>query len=83
MKQKDIALIIIVVFFSGIVSFFISGKLFAVKSNQQQVETVDSISSQFNTPSAAYFNTGSNDPTQLIQIGTSSNPNPFTSTSGQ
>ena len=79
MKQKDIALILVVVFISGIVSFVVSGKLFAAKSSQQQVETVDKISSTFNVPDATYFNKNSIDPTQLIQIGNSSNPNPFNS----
>jgi hypothetical protein len=42
MKQKDYALIIVIVFFSGIVSFFISGKIFVTPSNRQQkVQTVD------------------------------------------
>lgn len=77
MKQKDIALIIIIVFISGIVSFVVSGKLFAASKGHQSVETVDKISSDFNVPDSTYFNKNSIDPTQLIQIGNSTNPNPF------
>jgi len=81
MKQKDIALIIMVVFISGIVSFFVSGKLFATPSNRhQQVETVDKITSDFNIPDQTYFNKNSIDPTQLIQIGDNNNQNPFKTT---
>ncbi len=78
MKQKDIALIIIIVFVSGIASLFISNALFASpKNRQQQVEVVESISPSFTSPSNKYFNTQSIDPTQLIQIGNGTNPNPF------
>lgn len=80
MKQKDIALIIIVVFISGVISFFISHLLFGgPKNRQQQVEVVDAISTQFNVPSDKYFNKNSIDPTQLIQIGQNTNPAPFDS----
>ncbi|MGF7228511.1 MAG: hypothetical protein ACQR33_00815 [Candidatus Saccharibacteria bacterium] len=78
MKQKDIALIIIIVFISGIASFFISNLLFASPSNRQQkVEVVEAITPDFPTPSSKYFNNQSIDPTQLIQIGNSTNPDPF------
>ena len=78
MKQKDIALIAIVVVISGIISFFVSNLLFASPDNrQQEVEVVEAISASFPTPSNKYFNTESINPTELIQIGTSTNPNPF------
>jgi len=78
MKEKDIALIAIIVVISGIVSFFVSNIFFASPSNRQQkVEVVEAISPSFPTPSAKYFNAQSINPTELIQIGTSTNPNPF------
>lgn len=77
MKQKDIAVIIIVVFVSGVISFFVSGKVFVASGRQQKVVTVDKISSDFAQPDSKYFNNNSIDPTQLIHIGTGSNPNPF------
>ena len=78
MKQKDIALIIVIVFVSAIASLLISSKLFVTSGNRQQkVETVDVISSEFQTPNARYFNTDSIDPAQLVQIGNNNNTNPF------
>jgi len=78
MKQKDIALIIVVTFLSGIISLFASNALFASpKNRQQKVEVVEAISASFPTPSTKYFNSESINPTELIQIGTSQNPNPF------
>jgi len=82
MKQKDIALIIIIVFVSAVASFFISNALFASPENRQQkVEVVEAITSDFPKPSGKYFNSDSIDPTQLIQIGNSTNPDPFTGAS--
>lgn len=78
MKQKDIGLIAVVVIISGILSIIISGKIISTPSNrQQQVEVVQSISSNFNKPSSSYFNASSYDPTQIITIGPNSNSNPF------
>lgn len=78
MKQKDIALIIVVVFASGVASFFISNALFAsADKREQKVEKVEVITGDFPTPDQKYFNDQSIDPTQLIQIGESTNPNPF------
>lgn len=78
MKQKDIALIAVIVIISGLASFFISGAVFApAKDRKQNVEVVDAITSDFPEPDKDYFNTSSIDPTQLIQIGTSTNPTPF------
>ena len=78
MKQKDIALIIVIVFISGIVSFFMSGKIFVTPENRQQkVQTVDVIESTFQKPSEKYFNKDSIDPAQLVRIGNNNNQNPF------
>ncbi len=82
MKQKDIALIIIIAFVSGIVSFLISGAVFApAKDRKQNVEVVEAMTSEFPEPSKNYFNSSSVDPTQLIQIGAGTNPSPFNGTS--
>lgn len=78
MKQKDIAMIIIVVFISGVLSFVVSDMLFGKPAERQQkAEVVDVITSDFSLPSEKYFNQNSIDPTQLIQIGDTNNPNPF------
>lgn len=80
MKQKDIALILVIAFVSGVVSFLVSGMLFGKPADRQQkAEVVDVITSDFSLPDSKYFNASSVDPTQLIQIGNTNNPNPFTS----
>lgn len=78
MKQKDLALIIVIAFISAIVSFFVSTKLFVTPSNRQQkVEAVDAISSSFQVPDKKYFNSNSVDPTQQPKVGSDNNQNPF------
>ena len=78
MKQKDIALIIIIVAISGVISFLASRWIFARPADRQQkAEVVDIITSDFPLPDSKYFNNNAIDPTQLIQIGNSNNPNFF------
>jgi len=78
MKQKDIALILVIVAVSGIISFLASRWIFAKPADRQQkAEVVDVITSDFPLPNSKYFNSNSVDPTQLITIGNSNNPNPF------
>lgn len=78
MKQKDLALIIVVVFVTAIVSYFVSSKLFASpKDRQQEVEVVQPISAEFSTPDPLYFNSKSINPTQNIRIGGEGNQQPF------
>lgn len=81
MKQKDLILIIVMVFISTVVALVVSRWIFATPQNRQQTaEAVDVISSDFSLPSSKYFNADSVNPTQQIEIGGSSNPNPFNST---
>lgn len=83
MKQKDIALIIVITFVSAIISLVVSQLLFASPQNRQQsVQVVPAITANFPSPDSRYFNNNSIDPTQLIQIGNNNNTNPF-SGSGQ
>jgi len=78
MKQKDVALIIIIAFVSAIVSFVVSNQLFVTPSNrQQQVEVVDAINSSFQTPDKKYFNNNSIDAAQNSPLGTDNNQDPF------
>lgn len=78
MKQKDLILIIVVVFISAVISIIASKSLFSAPKNRQQaVEVVDPISSTFQEPDSHYFNSQSIDPTKLITIGDNSNQNPF------
>jgi len=78
MKQKDVALIIVIVFISAVVSLVVSRLLFASpQSQQQEVQVVPAITANFPSPDGRYFNNNSIDPTQLIQIGNNNNTNPF------
>jgi hypothetical protein len=80
MKQKDIVLIIVVVFISGVVSLVLSNMLISSpKNRQEKVEVVEPISAEFDTPKKddKYFNSQAIDPTQIIRIGDSNNQQPF------
>lgn len=79
MKQKDIAIIIAIAAVSGVISFFLSGKLFVGSNNTMQAEKVDVITADFTPPSDKYFNTQSVNPAQTIQLGAGGNDNPFVS----
>lgn len=78
MKQKDITLILVVVFVSGVLSVVVSRMIFGSPANREQkAEIVEEIKPQFSPPPAKYFNANSINPTQLITIGGEPNPNPF------
>ena len=78
MKQKDIALILVVVVMSGVLSLFVARLLFTPpKNRQQKVEVVDAITTDFLHPDSQYFNATSINPTQLIRISENANPAPF------
>ncbi len=82
MKQKDMALIAVIIIVSAVVSLLISNKIFASPANRQQkVEVVQPITADFPEPDKAYFNTEANDPTKLITIGQNTNSDPFSATS--
>jgi len=78
MKQKDIALIIVVSFISAVLSFFLSNALISSPENrQQEVGIVDPITAEFNEAPKRYFNEKAVNPTQLIRIGDTNNLNPL------
>ena len=79
MKQKDIALIIVVVFLSAVVSLLVSNVLIAPPdSRQAQVEVVGPITPEFADADDRFFNQEANNPTQIIRIGDTDNQQPFT-----
>lgn len=81
MKQKDIALIAVVVIVSGMLSFFIGRYMFSSPDKRQvQAEVVDPIVPEFNASlDKKWFNKNAINPTEVIQIGDSSNNSPFNS----
>jgi ABC-type maltose transport system permease subunit len=78
MKQKDIALVLVITFISAVISLILSNMLFATPKNRQQaVEVVQPITADFPAPDTHYFNKNAFDPTKLITIGPGANPDPF------
>lgn len=79
MKQKDILLLVVVAVISGVISLVLSNMLFSSpEKRSQEVEVTDAISADFPTPNKDYFNSNAVNPAQPVQIGESTNPNPFT-----
>jgi hypothetical protein len=82
MKQKDIALIAVIVFISAIISLFVSKAIFnSPKNRQQTVEVVQPITAEFQQADNHYFNKDAFDPTKPITIQQSSTSDPFSGTS--
>ncbi len=78
MKQKDIALILVIAVVSGVFSLVIGQLVFAPSKNRQQkVEVVEAITTDFTAPDSKYFNSQSINPTQLIEISNNVNVAPF------
>jgi mannitol-specific phosphotransferase system IIBC component len=78
MKQKDIALIIVIAFVGAVFSLLLTQTIFVTKKSQKlTAEVIEPITSEFKEPDRAVFNNNAINPTQLIQIGDSSNPTPF------
>lgn len=84
MKQKDIALIIVIAAISTGLSFVISGAI--VGSPQKKslnAETVEKVTADFPDPPLPekYFNNKSTNPTRDIEIDDPNNKTPFDDTS--
>lgn len=82
MKQKDWALVLVMAFIGAVLSLLASNMLFSSPKNRQQTaEVVDPISANFPSPPSKYFNQSAINPTEPVQIGNGTNPNPFNSKS--
>lgn len=77
MKQKDVALILIIVFVSGVLSFVISNKFISSPKHELKAAHVDPIVSDFKQPDNKYFNDQSINPTKTITIDNNANPTPI------
>ena len=80
MKQKDIAIVIVVAFVSAVLSYFAASMLFGGdKKYTLKTPVVEPIASEFSAPAAddPYLNKNSINPTKNITIGDSSNSTPF------
>lgn len=79
MKQKDLALIIVIVFVSGMISFFTSNKFISPPKHDEEAAIVEPITADFEEPDDKYINDQSINPTQQITIGdnAATQQNPF------
>lgn len=81
MKRSDIAVLILVVGFAAIVSFFVAGAIFSPKSYSTKVPTIAPIDGTFpdvkNDPAySSFLNPNGLDLTVPVQIG-AQNSDPF------
>lgn len=77
MKQKDIALIVVVSIVSAVISLLISNyTIGSPKNREQKAEVVEKITADFPVPDNKYFNPQSINPTQIIRIGSNPAPTP-------
>jgi len=89
MKRKDLLVVVGVGVVAAIIALIISGAVFgSPKKNPIKVPVVNKISSEFPSPKTdenyqKFFNNQANNPTQLIQIGGTSNTTPFNNGNGQ
>lgn len=81
MKQKDIALIAVIIIFSTVISYVATSALFGGPKGKLSVSVVQPISPTFPDFDKRYFNKQSFDPTKLITIGQNNNTDPFGGTS--
>lgn len=77
MKQKDIAVIVIIVVMSGVISMVASNALFKGKKDEFQAVVVQPITTDFPEPDNRYFNSNAFDPTKVITIQKNDNTDPF------
>lgn len=78
MKQKDVALILVVSFISAMLSFFVSHALFtSPEKRQEKVELIGKITADFPAPDNRYFNKDAVNPTVLISTEPGANQQPF------
>lgn len=78
MKQKDIALIIVIAGVSAAFSLILSKLVISTPDNRSaKVTIVEKIEPIFTEPDKKFFNDKSINPTRLIRVGDNPNPKPF------
>jgi flagellar basal body-associated protein FliL len=79
MKQKDIMIIIAVAIFGVVVALLLSNMIFVkAETKAQTVEKIDAITAEFNDEEVKkYVNSQSVNPSQLVEIGKTTNDAPF------
>jgi hypothetical protein len=78
MRKNDIALLILIVSLTLVISFLVVKALFGEPTQQGvSVEKVEHISGEIKAPSKEIFNKNALNPTVVIQIGNPGNQQPF------
>lgn len=78
MKKSDIALLILVVSVSVVISYFVGqAVLGGAVAKPVEVETAEPISADIVEPSSDIFNSNAINPTVQIKIGETTNQQPF------
>ena len=78
MKQKDLALIIVIGFFSLVAGLLLSNLLLNTEQDQKlQTVVVKPITTDFDDEDKPYFGPDATNPTQTIKINENSNEQPF------
>lgn len=78
MKKSDIAILVLIIGVSLLVAFLVGNAIFGGRVDQPvKVETADRISADVTQPDKAVFNENAINPSVQIQIGQSSNEQPF------
>jgi hypothetical protein len=78
MKQKDIALVVVIGLIGAIISLLVSNMLFSAPSKRQtSIEVVQTFTADFPTPDKRYFNSDAVNPTKIISIDKNVNQAPF------
>ncbi len=78
MKKNDIALIVLIVSISLVVTYFIAKAVLGDPKGQEvSAEVVEPITPDLTMPSNKIFNRDAINPTVVIQIGNPSNQQPF------
>ena len=78
MKKNDIALIVLIVSVSLVISYFVVKTIVGDPKKQEvTAEVVEPITSDLTQPSNKTFNRDAINPTIVIQIGNPSNQQPF------
>ncbi|HET9412271.1 MAG TPA: hypothetical protein VFO38_05550 [Candidatus Saccharimonadales bacterium] len=80
MKRNDIALLVLIVSLTLVVSFLAVKAVFGEPEKQAvKVEKIEPISGQITQPTGSIFNRNAINPTIVIQIGSPANQQPFNS----
>jgi hypothetical protein len=79
MKKSDIAILVLIVSLTLVITFLIVKAVFGeAKNGTTKVEKADAISASIVNPSPKVFNHDAINPTVVIQIGNPANQQPFT-----